>query len=107
MKAMRRGAVPAGPAAVAASDAPGSMASSMGSATAVPSPLRKVRRGSCQVLFIKSRADSGLDDPRVENLQKQAGNSRYLPAWASRPPAPRRVWKGGLLTTSRIRLENL
>src|SRR5882672_5274861 len=77
MKAMRRGAFAPAEAVAAARDAPGSIASSRGSATAVPSPWRKVRRGSCQVLFIESRADSSVDENRSETLQKQAGISRF------------------------------
>src|ERR1043166_3832785 len=52
MKAMRRGRAAAADGPAASNFAGGSMASSIGRATRVPNPFKKVRRGRCQDLFI-------------------------------------------------------
>ena len=53
--AMRRGADEDAPTARAASAMPGTIASSMGRAMAVPSPRRKVRLGNCQCFIVLRR----------------------------------------------------
>src|SRR6266480_5288949 len=71
MNAMRRGNE------LAASPAPsnragGSMTSSSGRATTVPSPFKKVRRGICQVLFIRLFCGWLTDEITPQTLQTQA-----------------------------------
>src|SRR4051794_6918950 len=56
MNAMRVGAFDAVPAVAASDRDVGIIASNAGSAIAVPSPLRNVRRGMCQLLLIVSSA---------------------------------------------------
>src|SRR5947208_6900199 len=107
MDAIRTGGLAAAPAVAASRREVGIIASSAGNAIAVPSPLRNVRRGMCQLLLIMSSAIVGCalahHDP--DGVLKHTLHIQFC-AGAVATLSPRRIWKGTLLTTSMIRLEN-